>query len=69
MKNNLFLREMGNKIKIARQAKKLSYPKFSKLTGVDMSNLWFIENGRRNVHILTLKSIADVLEVDIKDLI
>ena len=69
MKDNIFLIEMGKKIKAARTAKKISYPQFSKLTGVDMSNLWFIENGRRNVHILTLKSIADVLELDIKYLI
>ena len=32
----------------------------SKLCGIDMSNLWFIENGERNVHILTIKTIADV---------
>ncbi len=69
MKDNIFLIEMGKKIKAARKAKNISYPKFSKLTGVDMSNLWFIENGRRNVHILTLKSIADVLEIEIKEFI
>ena len=26
-----------------------------------MSNMWFIEQGRRNVHILSLKSIAEVV--------
>lgn len=65
--NGIFLKEMGRKIKEARKAKKLSYPKLSKLTGIDMSNLWFIEQGRRNVHLLTLKSIADKLEVDVKE--
>jgi transcriptional regulator with XRE-family HTH domain len=40
-----------------------------KQSGIDMSNLWFVENGRRNAHILTLKSIADGLEVDVKDFI
>ncbi|MGI8951955.1 MAG: helix-turn-helix domain-containing protein [Chitinophagaceae bacterium] len=69
MKDNLFLIEMGRKIKEARKAKKISYSQFSKLTGIDMSNLWFIENGRRNVHILTLKSIADVLCIDVKNFI
>ena len=65
--NGIFLKEMGRKIKEARKAKKLSYPKFSKLTNIDMSNLWFIEQGRRNVHLLTLKIIADKLEVDVKE--
>jgi len=67
MEDTLFLKEMGRKIKEARIAKKLSYPKFSKLTGVDMSALWFIEQGRRNTHLLTLKAIADKLGVDVKD--
>ena len=31
-----------------------------------MSNIWFLENGQRNAHILTLKAIAEVLEIDIK---
>lgn len=67
--NGIFLKEVGRKIKEARKAKNLSYPKLSQLTGIDMSNLWFIEQGRRNVHLLTLKSIADKLEVDIKNLL
>jgi hypothetical protein len=29
----------------------------------------FLENGERNAHILTLKAIADVLTVDVKDFI
>ena len=33
------------------------------------SNMWFIEQGRRNVHILSLKSIADVIKIDVKDLL
>jgi transcriptional regulator with XRE-family HTH domain len=41
----------------------------SELTEIDMSNIWFIEKGQRNVHILTLKSIADVLKADVKDFI
>jgi transcriptional regulator with XRE-family HTH domain len=67
MEKGIYLKEMGSKIKEARIAKKLSYPKFSVLTGIDMSNLWFIEQGRRNLHLLTLKAIADVLKMDVKD--
>lgn len=66
MNNGQFLKGMGAKIKSARKAKKISLLQMSKLCNTDMSNLWFIENGRRNTHILTLKSIADALNVDIK---
>lgn len=69
MTDGQFLKQMGSKIKAARKAKKLSLEKLSKLTGVDMSNLWFIEDGKRNAHIITLKSIADVLNVDVKDFV
>jgi transcriptional regulator with XRE-family HTH domain len=69
MRNDIFLKEIGTKVKAARKAKKISLPQMAALSGIDMSNLWFLENGRRNAHILTLKSIADVLKVDVKDFI
>ena len=70
MKDGIFLIEMGKKIKAARKAQKMTLEKLSKLSGAtDLSNLWFIENGQRNVHILTLKSIADALKMDVKELI
>ena len=67
MDNKIYLQELGSKIKVARKARKMSLPKLSKQCKTDMSNLWFIENGQRNVHILTLKSIADVFKMDIKE--
>jgi transcriptional regulator with XRE-family HTH domain len=69
MRNDIFLSEVGRKVKAARKAKKISLPKMSVLCGIDMSNLWFLENGKRNAHILTLKNIADALEMDVKDFI
>ena len=69
MNNGQFLKEMGGKVKAARKAQKISLPKMSKLCKTDMSNLWFLEKGLRNTHLLTLKSIADVLKLDIKDLL
>ena len=69
MRNDLFLKEIGRKVKAARKANKLSLPKMCAATGIDLSNLWFLENGQRNMHILTLKSIADVLKMDVKDFI
>jgi len=67
MDREAYLKEMGSKIKSARKANKLSLPKLSELCKVGISNLWFIEQGKRNAHILTLKSIADVFKMDVKD--
>ena len=67
--NNIYLKEMGSKIKAARKAKGITLPKMAKLAKTDLSNYWFLENGERNAHILTLKSIADVLGMDVKDFI
>ncbi len=69
MENGIFLKAMGAKIKAARLANKMGLPKLAALTGINMSNLWFLEQGRRNAHILTLKIIADVLKMDVKDFI
>jgi transcriptional regulator with XRE-family HTH domain len=69
MTDGIFLKEMGKKVKAARLANKVSLPQLSLMTGIDMSNLWFLENGRRNAHILTLKSIAEALRLEIKDLL
>lgn len=67
MENKDFLKEMGAKIKAVRTANKMSLPTLGKLCKIDFSNIWFIENGQRNIHILTLKSIADVFNMDVKD--
>lgn len=67
MSENKYLQEMGKKLKAARKKNKLSLPKLSKLCGIHLTSIWFIENGERNVHILTLKKIADVYKMDVKD--
>jgi transcriptional regulator with XRE-family HTH domain len=67
MENNQYLLEMGQKIRTARKAKKIPIDQMAKLSKIDMSNLSFLERGERNCHILSLKSIADVLGMDVKD--
>ncbi len=67
MNNKAYLQELGRKIKAARKARKISLPALSRLCNFHVTSLWFIENGQRNVHILTLKSIADVFKMDVKD--
>lgn len=67
MSNEAYLIEMGQKIRTARKAKKIPIDRMAALTKIDMSNLSFLERGMRNCHLLSLKSIADVLGMDVKD--
>lgn len=67
MSNEAYLVAMGQKIRTARKAKKIPIDKMAALTKIDMSNLSFLERGMRNCHLLSLKSIADVLGMDVKD--
>lgn len=69
MSNDVFLKEMGAKVTKARKANRMTLQHLSDLSGINISNLWFLEQGQRNAHILTLKSIADVLKIDLKDLL
>jgi transcriptional regulator with XRE-family HTH domain len=67
MSNDTYLKEMGQKIRVARKAKKIPINEMAVLTKIDMANLSFLERGMRNCHILSLKSIADVLGMDVKE--
>ena len=69
MRSDIFLNQMGNKIRSIRKSQRMSLEQLSVMTGIDLSNLSFLERGQRNAHILSLKSIADVLKVDVKDFI
>ncbi len=69
MSNGDFLKAMGSKIKAARLAKKFTLKKLSESTGIHLTSLWFIENGKTNVHILNIKSIADAFKMDMKEFI
>lgn len=59
--------EMGQKIRTARKAKGMSLDTMSKLTDIARDSLSITERGMRNCHVLSLKSIADVLDMDVKD--
>lgn len=66
MRNDLFLIALGKKLRAARKAKKLTIKQLSDLTGVDASNLSYMENGVRGCRLLTLKTLADFYKKDIK---
>lgn len=67
MESDIFLKEMGQKIRTARNSKWIPINEMSVLTKIDLSNLSFLERGMRNCHIFSLKSIADVLRMDAKE--
>lgn len=67
MNNGQYLKEMGKKIKAARKAKGIFLRDLGKLCNIHYGALSEIENGKRNSYLLTLKNIADKLEVDVKD--
>ncbi|RTL59142.1 MAG: XRE family transcriptional regulator [Sphingobacteriales bacterium] len=67
MKEDIFLKEMGKKIKAAREAKGLYLRDLGKMCNIHYGAICEIEKGKRNSYILTLKKIADKLDVDVKD--
>jgi len=69
LRNNQFLKGVGANVRKYRKVKKLSMQTVANAIGMNISNLSFLERGKTNPHLLTLKSIADILEVDVKDLL
>jgi len=67
MDNKEFLINMGKRIREIRLSKGLILRDISKLTGFDKDAIGDIELGRHSSKILTLKAIADVLNVDVKE--
>ena len=67
MKDGIYLIEMGKRIRAIRKAKGISMRKIITLCKLHKSSMSEIENGKRDCHILTLKLLADTLEVDVKD--
>jgi predicted transcriptional regulator len=68
-KKHPYLVEMGIKIKAARKSKNVSQRILADWCETDQSTIGRIEVGLFNSSILTLKRIADVLKVDVKDFI
>ena len=69
MDNSKYLKEMGVKVKAARNKRKITLTVLSSNTGIGITALSFLENGKSNPHLLTLKAIADVFKMDVKEFI
>ena len=66
---NPYLKEVGNKVKEFRQSKGIGIRKLGDMCNLDYANLSRFENGQIDMKLLTLKTIADALKVDVKDFI
>ncbi len=58
---------MGTRIRLNRMSRGITLKELGKMCKMDHSSISRIENGKFSSHILTLKLIADKLEVDVKD--
>ena len=60
--------KFGLRIKELRLERKLFQEGFANLAGIDRTYLPGIEKGERNVSIIVIEKLANVLQVDLKDL-
>ena len=66
-RNNQYIKEVGLKVKSARNKKGISVRQLGLMCSIDYSNLSRFENGQKDIRISTLKLIANKLEMDIKE--
>lgn len=64
-----FLVEIGERMRTIRKSKRITLRQLSQMCGIDFGHLSRLENGRKNSCLLTLKKVADKLEVNLEDLI
>lgn len=62
-----YLKKLGKNISKIRRANKFSQLDVCAIISMEKSNLSAIENGRQNASTLTLKKIADAINVEVKD--
>ncbi|WP_199746345.1 helix-turn-helix domain-containing protein [Erwinia sp. 198] len=60
---------VGERIRLFRKRKQLSQIALSKRSGIDRTYLSDIENGKRNISLLTLNNLALALDVPIEVLV
>jgi len=66
--NNLVLRSLGYHLRQIRQQKQLRQKTVAKLCEMDSGSYSNIENGKRNITILTLVKISKVLNVSLTEI-
>lgn len=66
--NNIILKSLGYHLRLIRQEKQLRQKTVAKLCDMDSGSYSNIENGKRNITILTLFKISKVLKVSMTEL-
>jgi len=66
--NNIILKSLGYHLRLIRQEKQLRQKTVAKLCDMDSGSYSNIENGKRNITILTLFKISKVLRISMKEL-
>ena len=64
----MIYRKVGDEVRLARAKRGLSQEKLAEKSGISTQHLGFIEQGRREPQLKTLRKIADALGVRVKDL-
>jgi transcriptional regulator with XRE-family HTH domain len=67
-KNENLEKKFGAKLAYIRKSKKLSQMKLAEIVDMNFNYIGQIERGEANVTIHTMKTIADALDVDLKEL-
>ena len=68
MKNYDTIKKLGQKIRIERQKRKMSQEKLAELADLNRNFVGMIERGETNLTVKKLEKIANVFDMDIKDL-
>jgi len=64
-----FLRQLGDRVREARQARKLTQSQLADACGLHRTFIGSVERGERNVSILNMRLIARALRVGFSDLV
>lgn len=65
---DLILTSFGNHLRILREKKGLSQEEFAHRAGLDRTYISGVENGRRNVSLKALNSIANAMKINLAEL-
>lgn len=69
MKNEIFLKKIGERIKQLRIEKGLSQQEFAAMLEYEKSNMSRLESGKVNPRIATLLEVAKALEIPLSELV
>ena len=69
MKEEIFLKKIGQRIKEMREAKGLSQQELAAKLDYEKSNMSRLESGRVNPRITTLQNVADALKITLPELL